>query len=295
MEKNQEQVYALILNYNSADETIELFRNLAEQLYKNLKVLVIDNKSKEEDKQKLKKNLPEKNLIFNEQNLGFAAGNNIGIQRAMNAGADYVWILNPDVRVEKDVLSLLIETIKKNKKIAAVGSRILQRENPGIIFSDGEKMIMDKKASTLHKNHNLKAKYLKTGIDYNIDYIAGCSMLLNTLAIEEVGLLPEEYFLYFEETDWCFKAKKSDWKLAINTNATVYNLTSKKTSVFHYYFVRNKLIFCKKYHPDFKSVRNYQVRVLKEEIISRSKGKYLRPFFKARLKGLFSGIIKTSL
>ena len=294
MEKDQEQVYALILNYNSAAESIELFRDLEEQSYKNLQILVIDNKSNEEDRWELKENIPEANLIFNKKNLGYAAGNNVGIKKAIKANASYIWILNPDIRLDMDSLSILVESLQVDESLAAVGPRILQRENPGYIFSDGERIIMDEKASTLHKNHNLKAGNLHGVIDYEIDYIAGSSILLNSKAVGDIGKLPEEYFLYFEETDWCFKAHENNWKLAINTNSVVYNLTSKKTSVFHYYFTRNRLVFCKKYHPDFRSVRRYQIRALSEEMLARFKGKYLWPYFVHRLKGLISGIIKTS-
>lgn len=288
------KVYALILNYNSSQETVELYHNILEGSYNEIALIVIDNLSENADREYLKKHIPISNLILNEKNLGFAAGNNVGIKHALKAGADYVWILNPDIRLEKDSLSILVDTLKSDDKLAAVGPRILKREAPDRVFSDGEKMVMNEKADTFHKNHNLEVKNLPKGIDYNIDYIAGSSMLLRTKAIKEIGTLPEDYFLYFEETDWCFKAKQCNWKLAINSNSIVYNITSAKTSVFHYYFMRNRLIFCKKYHPDFKSVRNYQVREIIGEIISRVKGKYFRPFFKARATGLISGIIKTS-
>ena len=295
METPQLKTYAVILNYNSANDSIALFKSLNEQGHRGLHILVIDNNSKDVDKRKLTENIPGANLIWNRKNLGYAAGNNLGIELALKAHADYIWILNPDIRVEKDALSILVETLEKDRNLAAVGPRIIQRENPGKIFSDGEKMIMDETASTLHKNHNLKVGELSTGLDYDIDYIAGSSMLLNSQAIRELGKLPEDYFLYFEETDWCFNARKNNWKLAINSNAEVYNLTSIKTSVFHFYFMRNRLIFCKKYHPDFKKVRNYYLKEILDEISMKFKGKYLRPYFKSRSKGLISGLIKTGL
>ncbi len=295
MDKDQQKVYALILNYNSANESIALYGELTDQHYENIEILVIDNNSKEKDSLPLRENIAEEKLIFNKQNLGFAAGNNVGIAKALEDNADYIWILNPDVRLKKDSLSILVETLEEDKSLAAVGPRILHRKSPGKIFSDGERMNMDEKATTFHKNHNLEVQALSTGIDYDIDYIAGSSILLNANAIKEIGSFPEEYFLYFEETDWCFKAHQNNWKLAINTNSIVYNLTSEKSSLFHYYFMRNKLIFCKKYHPDFSSVRNYQVKALFKEIVSRFRGNYFKPYFNQRLRGLVSGLIKTSL
>lgn len=289
------QTFALILNYNCSQETILLFRQLIELELESLNILVIDNNSTEEDKLQLKENIPSENLIFNKKNLGYAGGNNIGIEIALNENAEYIWVLNPDIRINNQTLPILIKTISEDTSLAAVGPRIVHRHNKERIFSDGEMLVMDDKCGTFQKNYNLEILRVPKKIDYNIDYINGSSILLNSRAIREIGKFPEEYFLYFEETDWCFKAKKYKWRLAINSNASVYNLTSLKKSVFHYFFMRNKLIFSKKYHPDYKKVRNYYIKELIGELSNRFKGKYFRPFFISRVKGLISGIVKTRI
>lgn len=293
MNNNQLKVYALILNYNCSSESIALFKNLEDQHYKNLRILVIDNNSSEEEQLQLKENIPSENLILNKINLGYAGGNNIGIEIALSESADYVWILNPDIRVESQTLPILLKTISADKTLAAVGPRIIQRNKKDRIFTDGEKLVLDEKCSTIQKNYNLLVAIVPKKIDYDIDYIDGSSILLNCQAIQKLGVIPEEYFLYFEETDWCFNARKNNWKLAVNSNSNVYNLTSIKNSVFHYYFMRNKLIFSKKYHPEFKKVRNYYVKELLKEIALRFRGNYCKPFIKSRVKGLISGLIKT--
>lgn len=287
--------YAIILNYNSAGESIALYKNLEDGGYCNLNILVIDNASNIADKDELKENIPSGNLFFNNKNTGYAVGNNIGIDLAIKGNANYVWILNPDIRVENNTLSILLETLLADKDLAAVGPRIINRTNPSTIFSDGEILIMDEKCSTIHKNSHLKISDVPRVIDYEVDYIDGSCILLNCNAIKDVGKFSEEYFLYFEETDWCFRAKNKSWKLATNSNTTVYNLTSVKTSIFHYYFSRNKLIFSKKFHPKFKEVRTYCFQEIIKEMGGRAKGKYLKPYFYSRLKGVISGIIKTSL
>ncbi len=295
MDIDQLKTYAIILNYNSADESVALFKNLEEQHYEYLIILVIDNNSIEADQLELKENIPAENLIFSPKNLGYAGGNNIGIEIALNDKADYIWVLNPDIRVNNQTLPILLKTISEDKTLAAIGPRIIHRNNPEKIFSDGEMLMMDEMCSTKHKNHNIEVSLVPKSIDYNIDYIAGSSILLNCEAIREIGELPEEYFLYFEETDWCFRAHKNKWKLAVNSHAEVYNLTSIKSAVFNYYFIRNKLIFSKKYHPDFVKVRNFYIKELFKEVGDRFKGKYFKPYFIKRLKGLFLGIVETSL
>lgn len=282
--------YAIILNYNSSEESIALFQNLEELNEKSLVVLVIDNASPEEDRQKLTESIPKSNLVFNKQNKGYAAGNNVGINIALQKGADYIWILNPDIRVEKESLSVLLSTMNADEEIAAIGPRILRREDKEVIFSDGEKLYFDEKCSTEHKNSWLKEAEVPASLDYDIDYIDGSCILLRARALGEIGILPERYFLYFEETHWCTEAKSKGWKLAVNSNAKVFNLTSKKEATFHYYFMRNRLIFCKKFHPEYKSVRKYYFNLLLDEFLNRFKGKYFRSFYGSRVKGFLSGI-----
>lgn len=287
-------VYALILNFNSSLDSVELFKNLIELDLSNLRILVIDNASKEEDIKRLKECIPSQNLIFSPKNLGYAGGNNIGIEIALNGNADYVWVLNPDIRVNNQTLPILLKTISEDKSLAAVGPRIIHRNNPDKIFSDGGILHLNENYSTYHKNHNAVVTSVSKNIDYDIDYIDGSCILLNCKAINEIGKLPEEYFLYFEETDWCFKARKSNWRIVINSDAAVYNLTSVKKALFYYNMSRNKMIFYKKYHPDFTSVRNYFLKELLKEAMLRFKGNYFKPFYLSRVKGLVSGIIKTS-
>lgn len=294
MKFKNKNIYSIILNYNSADESIALFKNLGEQQNDYLTILVIDNHSNEKDQKNLLNNIPIKNLIFNEKNLGYAGGNNVGIEIALKNGADYVWILNPDIRVESQTLNTLFRTVIEDKTLAAIGPRITHRNNPDKIFSDGGMIAMNENYSAYHKHHNAELTSGSKTIDYDISFIDGSCILLNCEAIKEIGKLPEEYFLYFEETDWCFKARKHKWKLAIDSNAAVSNLTSVKRATFYYHITRNKIIFCKKYHPNFTQVRIYFIKELLKEALFRFKGNYFKPFYLSRAKGLVAGIIKTS-
>lgn len=292
---NFPRITAIVLNYNSSGETIGLYNNLLKVNYDSLEILVIDNASDQIDRQNLEKHIPVESIIFNSENYGYAGGNNKGIEYALQRRTSYVWILNPDIRVEENTLLLLLETIQKDPRLAAIGPRILKRENPEKIFSDGELLLWDEKCSTAQLNAGCSAKEIPGKVNYDIDYIDGSCILMKCAAIREIGQLPENYFLYFEETDWCCKAKRNNWKLAVNSNAIVYNLTSEKKAIFHYYFFRNRLIFAKKYHSNFKLVRKYYVDLLANEFNQRFKGKYLKPYYRSRISGLLAGILRTSL
>lgn len=254
----------------------------------------MDNNSEPEEVTCLKNTLPSKNLLLNKKNLGYAGGNNIGIKMAINNNAGYVWILNPDIRIGKETLSHLLKTMNEDKELAAVGPRILRREDKETIFTDGEKLFFDEKCTTEHINSWLKDVEIPGKKNYDVDYIDGSCILIRTDAIKEIGMLPEKYFLYFEETHWCVEAKRLGWKLAVNSNAKVFNLTSEKKETFHYYFMRNRLLFCEEFHENFKMVRRYYGILLYKELMNRLKKKsYLKPYFKSRLFGYLSGVLKT--
>jgi GT2 family glycosyltransferase len=285
-------VFTLLLNFNCSEDTVVLYDQLVE-LKLDLKILVIDNNSTEYQKNILLKHITKNKIIFNSKNLGYAGGNNIGIKSALTNNADYVWILNPDIRIEENTLNTLLRTFKEQEKLAAVGPRIIQRENRDLIFSDGEILEFNERCSTNHKNHNVKAAEISPDINLNIDYIDGSSILLNALALKEIGSLCEDYFLYFEETDWCYRARARSWKLAVNSDSVVYNTTSIKNGLFHFYMIRNRLIFSKRYHPEFKNVRSFYIKAVLRELINRFRGNYFQPFFFNRFMGLISGLIKT--
>lgn len=295
MDSNQLKTYAIILNFNSASDSIALFNFLEVQDFKYLRILVIDNNSSEEDQFQLKKNIPYKNLIFNQPNLGYAGGNNIGIEIALNERADYVWILNPDIRVEEDTLPVLLETINNNKDLAAVGSRINKREDKNKIFSDGGVLLQDQKCTTIHKNSNCSHKATPGKIDFDIDYIDGSCILIRAEAIRNIGKFSEKYFLYFEETDWCIRAKLKGYKLAVDSRTVAYNLNSEKGAVYNYYMMRNRMIFAKNHHKNYIKVRNYYGRDLLGEIRGKLRGKYFKPFFISKVKGYLVGVFKAML
>lgn len=282
--------YAIILNYNSAEETLSLYRQLKELSGVDLKILVVDNCSKIADINLLQRFIKPMDIVFNEANLGYSGGNNVGIKLAIEAGADNVWLLNPDIRVEPETLIVLSKTLQQDKELAAVGPRIVKREDPETIFSDGELIDTSINFHTIHKNFNEKISDQSVILDYDIDYIDGSCILLNAQAIKEVGYICEDYFLYFEETDWCTRAKRQAWKLAVNRNALAYNLTSEKKETYHYFYTRNKLLFSKKFDLNYYSLRKREITTVMTELRKRLKGEYLKPYFFSRLKGLIAGI-----
>lgn len=235
-------VYILILNYNSEQDTIELYNQLQRIDYQNYSILVIDNDSNHTSKTTLKKSIPPSDLILNKKNIGYAGGNNIGIRKAISASADYVWILNPDIRVETKTLNILVEHITEDKKIAAVGPRICMRDNKEIIFSDGGVVDTDNGIQTYHLKFKQNIKEIKESNKTNkVDYIDGSCLFIDINCLKEIGFLNEKFFLYFEETEWCLRARNLGWESLVVLSTTCYNLTSSRNFKYFFYMARNRV------------------------------------------------------
>ena len=220
---------------------------------------------------------------------------NIGIKFSITKGADFIWLLNPDIRIEKDALKFMIETILESDNIAAVGSRICFRNDKTLIYTDGGYINPESgyKVKHLHSRERLPLQINQK--IFEIDYANGSSMLMSVKALNEIGLLREDFFLYFEETEWSLRAKKKGWKVLSDIRAIAYHSPSHKGPNYHYYMTRNR-IWLAKINRDqnyYLKTLNYELKriyhYLKESILRTL---YVRTkVFFAKVFGLIHGVI----
>ena len=183
------------------------------------------------------------------ENGGFAAGNNIGIKYALKKNDfKYIWLLNNDTVIKKNSLTSLIEYADKND-IGICGSTLMH-------YYDTEKL--QTYGGTVNKFFATSKHILnKSDIDTKLDYIVGASFLIHKKVIYKIGLLPEEYFLYYEETDYCFNAKNNGFNLGVAINSIVYHKESRSTGASQnpknrsefsdILSIKNRISFHKKY------------------------------------------------
>lgn len=284
-------VYFLILNYNSSRDTIALFQQLLDQYatWSGLRVLVLDNLSEYADREQLIRSIPSDSLILNEHNTGYAGGNNTGIKVAIRDSIDFVVILNPDIRIEGDFLSSLIKKIERDPGIGAIGPRIYNRDNPDIIYSDAGLVFPTRNYETAHLHFGEHINRCEIDLR-DADYVNGSAILLNMKAVNEVGLLNDSFFLYFEEVEWCFRARQAGWKIMVDSSVTVYQQFSANGPAFDYYMNRNRLWLAKIY-GNYISTRNEYIKqgffiIIKWLINWRKR----RASHAAQLKGVIDGI-----
>ena len=235
------KVSIIILNWNGWADTLECLASLNRLDYNNFEIILIDNASKERPPlvsvQFLKLAIFQ---IFNEKNLGFAGGNNQGIKIALERGADYVLLLNNDTTIETDFLSKLIEAGENNKAYGIFGPVIYCSDEPEKIwFAGGQFNWLKTRGSHIFTKPSEELK--------KVDYITGCCLLAKKTVIEKIGLLSEDYFLYYEDGDWCLRAQKAGYSCGLVSLAKIYHKQSRSTQEFSYpyiyYHSRNGLIF----------------------------------------------------
>lgn len=243
------RVVAVVLNYQHADDTIRCVRALQRSLYRNFSIVVIDNGSAEDVADRLRTELdPLVRFLPLPENLGYAAGNNRGIEVALAIGAELIWLINPDLIVEPDTMTRLVQVMYRYPHAGVVGHRILRGEtNPVTIWFNGADIDSSRCGAVAHRDMGKEHGAVRpTGVEPT-DYVTGASIMIRSTVLEETGPLPEQYFLYFEETDYCVQAREAGWSVLVDTEtvATHYKRSSGflPAPYYIYYYCRGRLLF----------------------------------------------------
>jgi GT2 family glycosyltransferase len=242
------RIFTIVLNYRDTDDTLRCIRSLRESSYRWQFVVVVDNGSDDRSAAILREGLPATMLITSEENLGYAGGNNLGIRHALKRGADYVWILNPDTEVQPETLERMVRTMTRYPEIGIAGGRVLNGRNGGkTIWFNGGRIDWTTGARTSHIDSGRLDSAVPDDRIHDVDYVTGASMLVRRQVFDDVGLLPERYFLYFEETDFNVRAHRLGWRMVVDPRARLMHYQRSWGSVpgpqYIYYITRNQLLF----------------------------------------------------
>lgn len=256
-------VFIILVNWNGWSDTKECLQSLEKLDYPNFSAVLVDNGSDEPIADKIGEYEFNITLIECTENKGFAGGNNEGIKYALDHGADFMWLLNNDTVVEEGALSALVSRARENPKIGICGSKLLYYHYPDTIQALAGGIYNRWLGVTRNIGQNKKAqhKLSREEIERRLQYVAGASMLVSRSFIEEVGLLSEEYFLYYEEMDWAMRGEEK-FDLGFAPESIVYHkegastggnqLQQKERSVrADYYQLKNRLMFTYKFFPVF--------------------------------------------
>jgi GT2 family glycosyltransferase len=241
----------IIVNYNCAKDTIECIESLNKHNKNHFDIFVVDNHSKENDISYLESRLnKDVTFIKSEYNLGFAGGNNLVIKELLSQNYQYIFLLNPDTIIDDlNFFPSILEQIKiDNPDI--IGPVIRYYPDTDKIYFAGGFVNKFTGVTIMRDKKNSYSKYNILD-NFECDFITGCAMIIKKDLVESIGILPEEYFLYFEESDFCMKAKKLGYKVLFTPKTYVYHKVSTSikymSNTYVYYMVRNFRIFADKY------------------------------------------------
>ena len=247
MEMNQFPLVTIItVNYNQSAATCDMLKSLYVSGYPNLEVFVVDNASPSDHPDVIKERYPQINFIKNPVNLGFAGGNNIGIRQAKG---QYIFMLNNDTIVSEGAINRLVEAMLIDPKIGLVCPKIKYLDTPDIIQYAGQTKMSKIGMRTFKIGYGEKdtGQYDKSEETY---YAHGAAMMTKREVIDHVGMMPEIYFLYYEELDWCDHIKKAGYKIMYVHDAVIYHKESLSTghnsSMKTFYINRNRMIFMRR-------------------------------------------------
>lgn len=243
-------VVTVILNTSRGEDTLACLTTLAEASYAPQHVIVLDNASTDNSVEVIGHRFPQVEVISLKQNLGYAGNNNVGIEAAMAQGAGWVFVLNEDTIVADDCIAQMIAAAEKDPLVGIVGPMVYHYSEPNVIQSAGGKL--DQRWSSIHlgQNEDDKGQYAQPR---QVDWISGCAILVKREVIEKIGGLDARFFYYWEETDWCLRARENGWKVLHAPQARLWHKGVQRDyrpgPNVTYYATRNHFLLMSKHHP----------------------------------------------
>jgi GT2 family glycosyltransferase len=220
-------VYVIVVSWNGKKDTLECLASLQQLTYQNARIVVVDNASSDGTGDAICSAFPNAELIVNTSNLRFAGGNNVGIRRSLERGAEYVLMLNNDTVVDPEFLSRLVEAAEGNKQVGIVGPKIYYFDDPKCIwFAGGSIKWWRGRVTHIGIREEDNGRYDATT---EVDYITGCCLLIKRKVIETIGMLDERYYIYGEDVDLCIRALRSGYKSIYVPSSRVWHKLSAST------------------------------------------------------------------
>ncbi len=217
------RVAIILVNWNQSNLTIECLKSLLKISFPSYTIILIDNGSKKEERDKLEKFLEDHNIeiICNDKNLGFTGGNNVGLEFALKQDFTHFMLLNNDTIVSEGFLEPLVSEFINNQEIGAVQPKINYLSEPDTIWNFGGDFnrITGNTKSRFQKTRDT----IKRGISSETDWITGCCILVSRECIEDVGLLDNRYFAYYEDVDWSFRMKERGYLIRCISDSIIYH------------------------------------------------------------------------
>jgi len=242
------KISIISVNFNQRQVTDDLLNSIIKyNTYSNIEIIVIDNGSDINSIPYWDTKYPEFIFIRSEKNLGFAGGNNLGIH---SATGDFLFLVNNDTIFTSNLIDSLLQTLIENSGVGVISPKLLYYDQPNLLQYVGytEMNYYTARNSCVGQFEIDNGQY--NSITGKTAFAHGAAMMVRRSVINKVGLMAENFFLYYEELDWCARIKKAGFEIWINTNAVIYHKESisvgKKSALKEYFMNRNRILFIRR-------------------------------------------------
>jgi GT2 family glycosyltransferase len=243
-------VAVIVLNWNRSQETVQCLKSLACISYLAHEVILVDNGSTDGSVETISTKFPHVTILASHENLGYPAGNNLGIRYAMKRAFDYVLLLNNDTVVDSAFLDELVKAAENDPLAGFLGPKVYYYDFSGrkdvISFAGGRLSLW--RATSVH----LRANQIDRGKPENIlevDFVEGSCVLVKCAMLDHVGLLTTDFFAYWEDVDWCVRGRRAGYKSLYVPAAKIWHKVSASGIGPRrmYFMTRNRVWFMKRH------------------------------------------------
>ena len=242
-------VVSVILNGKRPEDILACLDSLAATTYPNHIELIVDYPSAAGSLEPVRAAHPEAQVIVTTENRGYAGNNNLGLNWAIAHGADWVFVLNEDTVLAPDCLSQLVAVGQSDPHIGIVGPMVYHFDEPDVIQTAGGILGPYWLATLTGSNQRDQGQY---PAPRPVEWISGCAMLVRREVINQIGVLDERFFIYWEEIDWCLRASRVGWRLIHVPQAKLWHKGVQRDyrpgPSVTYYTTRNHFLLLAKHH-----------------------------------------------
>ncbi|WP_363465071.1 glycosyltransferase family 2 protein [Halogeometricum borinquense] len=287
---NNPQVVTIILNWNNYEDTKRCIKSLSNQNYTNHEIVVVDNGSIDGSGERIDDEFDIRTYFTNE-NLGFAKGINTGVKVAKEFNPEFYWVVNNDVEcTSEETLQTLVSAFHENPDFGAISPVI--KDGDGDIWYEAGEINWDT-GTVNHTSIEREGNYYKEN-----SYLPLCAALIDADLLNEIGGVPEKYFLYYEDVDFCQRVKQKDRPLVTSFSTSVEHRTSSSSGgplgeIPTYYQARNYLLFLEEYGGKVDGYKRHYVSLNVKKLAIRI-ANYQISSCLALVRGIFDGYMKKS-